>query len=838
MLTDETSTTDFAAMTSEQMIIATLDLFCGDGITEIRCLGAGGYGKQTDSGYFDDYTKAAKLCQQYVKDNRTRGVYFVINEVQPELLARAANRFEARATITTSDSGITSRRWLYVDCDPVRPSGISSTNEQVQQSLKRAADITEWMREKGLCEPISAFSGNGSHLLSPVCLPNDQETTSLISDVLVTLHEKFSDNAVSIDTSVSNAARICRLYGTIARKGDSTPDRPHRMARLLHVPDYLQRRTGEVCNVDALRAVAAMKDGDQKGSGRNSANRGSADRNSQRRFLLTEYLRDNDITFTESGGDPAKYTVSECLFNSDHKAPDAYFFQYAGGAHGYHCSHDSCAHNKWDQVKERFPPKPDHYDPPLRKKKDKQRAKAIRDARRSESKEHTPEAAVIAASIPRQYDETDRNDIGNAEHFAAKHRSSLRYCASWSKWLCWDGARWKLDEDDAVMRHAKEVVREIFDDALNAADDQILEWGVSSANISRMRAMVALAASELPILVSDMNQDSWMLNCQNGTVDLRTGELKPHRRSQCITKLCPTEYFADAESPIWLQFLQDVFVAPELIEFIRRLFGYFLTGDVSEQKLPIFWGSGSNGKSTLLNAFMRTIGDDYAMQAPNDFLMEKIGDSHPTEKASLFGKRFVSCVETEKTRKLAESLVKSLTGGEKIMARRMREDFWQFDPTHKIVLATNHRPIIKGSDHGIWRRLLLIPFEQQFEGARKDRTLPDRLQAEAPGILAWAVRGCLEWQRAGLNPPASVLAATDEYKSQEDIIGRFVAECCDEYPHGNTRFAQIYARFETWAEDSGDFLPPKRAVGAWLKEHGYEEFSANGRCYRGIKIRD
>ena len=469
-------------------------------------------------------------------------------------------------------------------------------------------------------------------------------------------------------------------------------------------------------------------------------------------------------------------------------------------------------------------------------RKRKKRAKAICESRSTVSAMLT-DTAALTQDIPRHYDDTDKNDIGNSEHFVRKHRDSLRYCAAWKKWLCWDGARWKLDDDDSVMRLAKEVVREIFNDALNGDDDAILKWGMQTANISRLRAMVALASSELSIALSDMDQDPWLLNCINGTVDLKSGELKPHRRSQSITKLCESDFNPDAMAPVWNQFLQDVFADDDLIQFVQRLFGHFLTGDVSEQKLALFYGTGANGKSTLLNAFMETIGPDYTMQCMPDFLMEKKGESHPTEKASLFGKRFVSCVETEQSRKLAESTVKMLTGGEKIMARRMREDFWQFDPTHKLVLCTNHRPVIAGTDHGIWRRLLLVPFLNRFDGERQDKHLPDKLKAERDGILAWAVQGCLEWQRIGLNPPASVSAATEDYRSSEDIFGRFIADCCVVGKPFGIRFSELYTRFTQWANDTGDYLPSKKAVGIWLDDNGFEKYSANGRCYRGLMVR-
>jgi putative DNA primase/helicase len=379
----------------------------------------------------------------------------------------------------------------------------------------------------------------------------------------------------------------------------------------------------------------------------------------------------------------------------------------------------------------------------------------------------------------------------------------------------------------------------MFTDGMAEQQQHIVKLASETAQAAKLRAMISLAESEpgIPIDVDDLNPNGSLLNCPNGTLDLRTGKLRQHERWQNITMLCPTEYREDATCPQWEQFLKEVCVDEDLIAFVQRLLGYCLTADVSEQKLPIFYGTGANGKSTLLNAFLDVVGTDYTMQAMPDFLMEKRGESHPTEKAALFGKRFVSCVETESSRKLAESTVKMLTGGERIQARRMREDFWEFQPSHKLVLCTNHKPIVAGTDHGIWRRVLLVPFSQRFEGSRIDKKLPEKLKAEAVGILAWLVEGCLKWQRFGFNPPESVTSATDEYRSQEDIIGRFVSERCQRAKSSAVRFSNLYTAFESWCKDTGDFCPSKRKMGSWLTDQGYQSYSAHGRMYRGLVLK-
>lgn len=355
---------DFRTMDSTEMIGATLNTFCSDSVVEIRCLGVDGRKNRTDSGYFDDFEKAARAVQHYVKDGSTRGVYFVLNPFAPELLARAENRFEQYATTTTADAAITSRRWLYVDGDPVRHSGISSTEQQVQYSIERTAEVAEWLMEQGFCEPVSAMSGNGSHLHFPVCLPNDADSLALVSGILATLKDKFSDDAVSIDTTVSNAARICRLYGTIARKGDSTADRQHRTARLLHVPDYIQLRRREFCSVEVLRAVAAMSE-PQKTNGTPVASI-NAYTGSESRLMVPNYLRDAGIEFRETPGKDGftNYVLACCPFNSDHRDPDSMVTQGSNGGVQFRCLHNSCKENRWDQLKAAFPPRPDHFDPP------------------------------------------------------------------------------------------------------------------------------------------------------------------------------------------------------------------------------------------------------------------------------------------------------------------------------------------------------------------------------------------------------------------------------------------------------------------------------------------
>jgi putative DNA primase/helicase len=363
----------------------------------------------------------------------------------------------------------------------------------------------------------------------------------------------------------------------------------------------------------------------------------------------------------------------------------------------------------------------------------------------------------------------------------------------------------------------------------------------------------------MPILPEDMDKDPWLFNCMNGTIELKTGKLREHRREDFITKLCPVAYHPEAPCPNWLRFLGGVFPDDEdepdkeLITFVQRLLGRCLTGDVSEQILPIFWGGGANGKSTLINAVLETLGGEYAMKANADLLMSSRGERHPTELAQLFGMRLVVASETHQGRRLNEALVKDLTGGEPVRARRMREDFWEFSPTHKVVLLTNHKPRVAGTDEGIWRRLRLAPFTVCFwdpndpnkvkadlpASLRQDKQIGAKLAAEREGVLAWLVRGCLDWQRGGLTLPDKVRVATNEYRAGEDLLAMWVGECC---VTGNTNYrckaGDLYSSYRKWCERAGEEeVITQTAFGTALGERGFGHKKSGGTIWRiGIAL--
>jgi putative DNA primase/helicase len=421
-------------------------------------------------------------------------------------------------------------------------------------------------------------------------------------------------------------------------------------------------------------------------------------------------------------------------------------------------------------------------------------------------------------------------DLGNAERFVALHGENVRYCYPWAKWLVWTGARWERDDSGKVHKLAKVTVRGIYREAATAEDEDrrkaLAKHAARSEGADKIRAMLELAKSEVPAFPDEFDSVPWLLNAPNGTVDLQTGELREHRRKDLLTKMAGADYTPTAAAPTWAATLEHALPSQELRRFFKKLAGYAFSGDVSEHILAVLYGTGANGKSTILNALLAAAGD-YGMQAAPDLLVAKKG-SHPTEVADLFGMRLVASIEVEDGRRLAESLVKQLTGGDKVRARRMRQDFWQFDPTHKVFMAVNHKPEVRGTDTAIWRRLRLIPFEQTIPPAEQDKKLPQKLEAELPGILRWALEGCLEWQHAGLQAPEEVRKATGAYRSEMDVIGAFLQDECEIGREFRESFTTLYKRYEEWCEDGGERAETRRKFNARLKERGRFEARRSG----------
>jgi len=442
-------------------------------------------------------------------------------------------------------------------------------------------------------------------------------------------------------------------------------------------------------------------------------------------------------------------------------------------------------------------------------------------------------------TLPRGYNLTD---LGNAERFVAQHGENIRYCYLWGKWLGWTGTRWGRDDAGLVHRLAKKTVRSMYREASDAEDEErrkaIAKHASRSEGADKIKAMLELARSEVPVAPDELDSDPWLLNASNGTVDLRTGAMREHRREDLITKLAPVEYEPNATAPTWEAFLERVLPSEELRTFVQRAAGYSATGDTSEQVMLINHGAGNNGKSTFQEALAAALGD-YSMRAPTEMLMAKRAGGVPNDVARLKGARFVAASETEEGRRLAESLVKDLTGQDTISARFMRAEWFDFRPTHKLWLSTNHKPEIRGTDNAIWRRLRLVPWTVAIPPAERDRKLAEKLRNELPGILGWVTRGCIDWRREGLQAPAEVRKATAGYRSEMDVLGDFLADRCFRGERLQVGKDELYKAYQMWSEAAGERMETKRKFGMLLKERGIEDgrnSERTKRIWKGIGL--
>lgn len=432
-----------------------------------------------------------------------------------------------------------------------------------------------------------------------------------------------------------------------------------------------------------------------------------------------------------------------------------------------------------------------------------------------------------------------QTDLGNAERLIHYFGDQIRYCHPWKSWMIWDDVRWVMDETGKIQQLAKKVVRLIYKEATYYNDEMkrkaLARHAMQSESENRIRAMISLAQSEVAISPREFDNNPFLLNVNNGTIDLRTGKLQPHRKEDFITKLAPVDFDEKALSPLWDRFLNDIMDGnTDLISFLQRAVGYSLTGDVSEQCLFIFFGSGANGKSSFLSTIGYLLGD-YSQQTPTETLMVKTKGAIPNDVARLKGSRFITASEADAEHRLAESLIKQMTGGDTITARFLHREFFDFDPTHKIFLGTNHKPVIRGQDYAIWRRIRLVPFEITIPEKERDKHLTGKLKQEIEGVLAWAVKGCLEWQRNGLGMPKEVSKATDEYKNEMDIINDFITERCVIGSDLKVATKDLYEAFKEWCERNGDRAIAKRTLATRLREKGYKPDRVDRAGTRGWK---
>jgi P4 family phage/plasmid primase-like protien len=777
-------------------------------VVEVRIPKAGRLG--TISGYFDDYSKLSAAIEERSGKQDIKGIYYCLNPVNPDLLARASNRLVERADFTTSDKDILRRRWLPIDIDPIRPAGISSTDDEKQLASEKIRAVRTHLIESGWPEPLVADSGNGYHLLYRIDLPNDDGATRLVQDCLNALSEQFSDTGkgVKVDTTLFNAARIVKAYGSLAAKGDHTTDRPHRLAKILPTETP---GGGEVVPTEKLKALAGLvrKPAPVLRDASGNSYSGPKIAPEQVENMLDLYVIGHRERVRETNG--FKWTLLECPFNPEHQNKDAAVFLTDEGILGFKCFHDHCASYHWHEFRAEL------------------------------QKKHPTKSFSFGKHVAEgEKDLTPFfSDRGLAKRWATLRKDYVRYLDR-GLWIVWRDGLWVEDTAkvlalEDIGQFLEETVAEV-DRRMPDAETHVKATARKRLCSAACQSSVAIAARQRPAIflpADELDKNVWLLGLPGGkTVDLRSGETRsaePHDFISKRTSVAPS----DAECPLWRKFLKEITGDDNELElYLQRLAGYWLTGDVREENLTVFYGGGGNGKGTFVGALTDILGV-YATAIPlSTLLTKKHGEEDLNAVALLCGSRVGVADEGAKSRRMDTTMLKTLTGGNKLVGKRLFENKFEFRPTHKMVILTNFKPKLD-IDGAIKRRLHLVPFLQTFTGARQDKNLKEKLVNEYPAILSWAIQGCLDWQKLGLAAPKAVVDFTQEYLHEFDNVQQWIDSSCvreKDWFEPNSRLFDSWSsycrRTNTYTGDMKEFLQD-------LSNHGFER--GRTKAERGIK---
>jgi putative DNA primase/helicase len=448
--------------------------------------------------------------------------------------------------------------------------------------------------------------------------------------------------------------------------------------------------------------------------------------------------------------------------------------------------------------------------------------------------DHDPQEAFFRAT-----------DIGNARRLVERHGQDLRYVHAWKKWVIWRGDHWSVDECGTIDELAKETVESIHADAQQETDDarrtHLRKHALKSAAADRLQALVRVARTEGSVvaLPKEFDADPWLLGVTNGVIELKTQSFREARREDFVTKRARVNFDRSAQCPRWIEFLNAIMGGDqELIGYLQRVVGYILTGSTREEVLWLLYGTGANGKSTFREVLHTLLGD-YALASDASLLVsqDRAGTATP-EVARLQGRRLIAINETAENAHLNEARVKFITSNDMISARYLHENPFDFIPTHKALLTTNHKPVVKGTDAAIWRRVHLLPFTKKIENPQKDFR-EKVLIPELSGILNWALEGLRDYLRQGLVPPKAVLAATEDYRQDMDVIGRWIEECCDLDPGAKVPTRTLHAAFTAWAEQElgWEFTAARFARELGDRGFGKEKGTSGIRCTIGLRLK-
>ncbi|MFI6471499.1 phage/plasmid primase, P4 family [Streptomyces sp. NPDC050516] len=451
----------------------------------------------------------------------------------------------------------------------------------------------------------------------------------------------------------------------------------------------------------------------------------------------------------------------------------------------------------------------------------------------------TPEQAPALPAAHVLVPERHRGHLRMAERFVTEHAGNLRHVHGIG-WFQWDGARWAADEQRADIEAAVATVKTALDslDHLDGQQRDALYKDIRrSESAAGIEGMLRLASALPPISTPSkaMDADPHLFNTPTGTVDLQARTIRANERTDLITKVAGGPLAAEHNAE-WQTFLARILPDEGVRTFVQRLFGYAMLGEVREHVMPIFTGTGANGKGTLRDALMSAFGD-YAIEVDPAILMESKHERHGAFKMRLRGARLAFCSETEKGRRFAEATMKRLVGGDPIEANLMHRNPITFDPSHTLVMLTNFLPAVSGDDAAVWRRILVVPFDVTIPEAERDPGLPDRLKQAAPAVLAWAYEGWLAYQQQGLNPPEAVRVSTAAYQAASDVLARFLDERALITPHGTVRARDLFTAWSTWCHANGEQPGSEVTFAESMRKRGHDKTKRNiGQVYLGLML--
>ena len=805
-------------------------------VTELRILDVieRGY-KKTYSGYFSDYAELAKSAAYY--SGRALGVYIVMNPIHPALLGRAANRV-IKAESTTADENIISLNWLLIDVDPDKPdSKISATDDEKRLAEIKRDAIADYLTDRGWPAGIKGDSGNGAHLVYPIeQMENTSTNFGILQNCLQALKFWFdpADGAdkdgSTVDQKVFNPSRIWKLYGTLACKGDPIDGRPHRFATLgkayAGIPETLHP-----VSLDLLSSLAAdaPTPKDTTATGNRTPYTGSG---LEGEAWMDDWIGKHGISARKKDRSyGAAWVLDQCPFNAEHTDRSAFITYTPGRGFGGGCHHNGCNGKGWQDLRAFYDgPKEPHKNGPAASAADYdgQDVDGIGDLLGAASGEGI---GAIFASQP-------QDDTGNAVCVKYAHDGKYAYTKSHG-WLVFNGQHWDqdsaeayLDDDIAEIMYARQAaIREAGDDCRA----KVLPNSQNIKNIKERLTGKKLFRTE----IKDFDKDPLVLNCLNGLIDLRDGQMHPHAPEQKLTHMIPVEYDQSLVHNGWKWWHDWLSATAKGGEadavWLRKAVGYSITGLTREEVLFYIYGPSRSGKGMFIETILAMLGHPLSDELPfATFTRKDDGNSQNHDLAPLKPARFIAASESNSYERFNEAKVKSLTGGNKVRCAFKFKTHFSYRPQFKIWLSSNEEINADPDDDAVWGRVRVIEFPHSHLGA-EDKMMKEKFRSpeNLKIILAWAVCGALEWLDEGLAEPASMAEAKRLQRAQRDTVQAFIddiAERPDEHkddpragPYSDhlTASTDVYKRYRQWCNDNG--VSPKQQKGLTdaLKRKGY-----------------